>query len=274
MALGMYGIYARIPSLSRWATPICWWGYILFADAILKRLAGWSMLTDRKKEFWLAWVPLSIVFWVVFEVFNLHLVNWRYVGLAENMVERMAGYATAFASILPGMFLTAEILIALRVFRRFRVRPLTFGGGGLVTMSLAGLGLLIVPLLFPTSEARYLFALTWMGFFFFLEPINLGSGVESVLGEVEKGELEGFFAYMTGGFICGLLWEAWNFWSFTKWQYVWDGGASGVPFTQNIRYFEMPLAGFLGFGPFALEFRAMYQFCRIFLMRDTEDASG
>jgi hypothetical protein len=56
--------------------------------------------------------------------------------------------------------------------------------------------------------------------------------------------------------------------------YVWDGGASGVPFTQNIKYFEMPLAGFLGFGPFALEYRAMYQFCRIFLKRGEEAPSG
>jgi hypothetical protein len=110
-----------------------------------------------------------------------------------------------------------------------------------------------------------------MGFFFLLDPINLSSGTDSVLGELEKGKLEGFLSYLTAGFICGLFWEFWNYWAMTKWLYVWDGGASGVPFTQNLKYFEMPLAGFLGFGPFALEYRAMYQFCRIFLRRDTED---
>jgi hypothetical protein len=272
IGIGMFGIFAPVAVLSRWATPICWWGYILFADALLKRLAGWSMLCDRRREFFFAWLPLSIVFWVVFEVFNLHLVNWRYVGLAENMVERMAGYAAAFATILPGMFLSAEILLALRVFRPFRVRPVRIGGGPLLIMGLLGLFFLIGPLLFPTSIARYLFAFVWMGFFFFLDPINLSSGVDSVLGELEEGRLEGFLAYMTAGFWCGLLWEFWNFWALTKWQYVWDGGASGVPFTQGLRYFEMPLAGFLGFGPFALEYRSMYQFCRIFLRRGEREA--
>jgi hypothetical protein len=270
LAVGEIGIFAPIAALSRWATPICWWGYILFADALLKRVAGWSMLYDRRREFVLAWVPLSIVFWVVFELFNLHLANWRYVGLSECMPERLAGYAVAFASILPGMFLTAEILIALGVFRSFRVRRVELSGGVLALLGLVGLMLLIVPLLFPTGTARYLFALVWIGFFFFLEPINLASGVDSVLGELEEGRLEGFLAYMSAGFVCGLLWEFWNYWAATKWQYVWDGGASGVPFTQDLRYFEMPLVGFLGFGPFALEYRAMYQFCRIFLRRETD----
>jgi hypothetical protein len=59
------------------------------------------------------------------------------------------------------------------------------------------------------------------------------------------------------GLICGLIWEFWNYWAATKWVYL-------APFTSNVRIFEMPIAGFLGFGPFAWEFFSMYYFVRLF----------
>ena len=49
LVLGEYGVFAPVEALSRWTTPICWWGYILLADAVLKRVAGWSMLCDRPR---------------------------------------------------------------------------------------------------------------------------------------------------------------------------------------------------------------------------------
>jgi len=48
------------------------------------------------------------------------------------------------------------------------------------------------------------------------------------------------------GLICGGLWEFWNFWAYTKWLY-------SVPYLENLKWFEMPPLGFLGFLPFALE---------------------
>ena len=51
---------------------------------------------------------------------------------------------------------------------------------------------------------------------------------------------------LLGGLICGGLWEFWNFWAYTKWLYT-------VPYFENLKWFEMPPLGFLGFPPFALE---------------------
>ena len=48
------------------------------------------------------------------------------------------------------------------------------------------------------------------------------------------------------GLVCGLLWETWNFRSGAKWTY-------SIPFVGQFRIFEMPVLGFLGFIPFALE---------------------
>ena len=44
----------------------------------------------------------------------------------------------------------------------------------------------------------------------------------------------------------GFNWEFWNFWAYTKWIYT-------VPIPEMPQIFEMPILGFLGFGPFGLE---------------------
>ncbi len=56
-------------------------------------------------------------------------------------------------------------------------------------------------------------------------------------------------------FICGGLWEFWNFWARAKWIYT-------VPILGDIKIFEMPVLGYFGFPPFALECFAMYVFVR------------
>jgi hypothetical protein len=53
--------------------------------------------------------------------------------------------------------------------------------------------------------------------------------------------------------VCGVLWETWNYWARVKWMYT-------VPGFESLKVFEMPLAGFLGFPPFALECVAIVAF--------------
>jgi hypothetical protein len=64
------------------------------------------------------------------------------------------------------------------------------------------------------------------------------------------------YRWLLAGLVCGLLWEFWNFWAVGRWQYV------GVPVLPSLRLFEMPLAGYLGFPPIALEAFAMYHSVR------------
>jgi hypothetical protein len=266
VAAGLGTTYAHIAPFDGWTTPICWWGYILFADALLKAVAGRSPLCDARREFFLAWLPLSIVFWLVFEVINLHLENWYYTGLPNSFAELAMGGVVSFATILPGMFITSELIRSLGVFRRFRLPPIRVGGAAGVTMALAGLAMIMVPLLLPREWARYCFAFVWMGFFFAVEPVNLASGAPSILGDLTRGKLERFLSLMAGGYVCGLLWELWNWEAACKWVYC-------APFTEDLRYFEMPLAGFLGFGPFALEYFVLYRFARLFVEDGREEPS-
>jgi hypothetical protein len=57
-----------------------------------------------------------------------------------------------------------------------------------------------------------------------------------------------------------VIWEFWNYWARSKWIY-------NVPVPPHIKLFEMPLAGYGGFLPFALECFTMYVFVRHFVWR-------
>jgi hypothetical protein len=111
---------------------------------------------------------------------------------------------------------------------------------------------LLSPFLFP----RYCFPLVWIGFALLLEPLLYRFGADSLLHDIEHGDLFRLLNLLAGGLVCGLLWEAWNFWAQAKWIYT-------VPFFEQGKIFEMPLLGFLGFPPFAVSAYAMY---RILLM--------
>ena len=70
-----------------------------------------------------------------------------------------------------------------------------------------------------------------------------------------RGTYERVINLLIAGFICGGLWEFWNFWARAKWIYT-------VPIFGDIKIFEMPVLGYFGFPPFALECFTMYVFAR------------
>jgi hypothetical protein len=107
---------------------------------------------------------------------------------------------------------------------------------------------LLSPLFFP----RYCFPLVWISFALLLEPLLYRSGNDSLLHDIEKGDFSRILNLLAGGLVCGFLWEFWNFWAQAKWIYT-------VPFFEELKLFEMPLLGFLGFPPFAVSAYAMYR---------------
>ncbi len=73
------GLIFRQPFISQWFTPIVWTGYILFADALSFRLRGRSLIRNEPRQaLMLPW--LSVGCWMPFELYNLRLGNWYYVG--------------------------------------------------------------------------------------------------------------------------------------------------------------------------------------------------
>jgi len=240
--------------LTTWVTPLAWTGYILVVDSVLFRLKGRSLITARSREF-LAMLPLSVGFWLVFEWYNTFIRNWHYINLPENLLVRYIGYVWSFATIMPAIFETAELIEELKLFNRL-FRKLRVTKVLLYFLAVVGWCFLMAPLLVPLQYARYMAVLVWGGFIFLLDPLNYLLGGDSILRDWENGRLDRLFTLLLAGLVCGVLWEFWNFWAYTKWIYT-------VPILGDVKIFEMPVVGYLGFPPFAVELFVMYSSARL-----------
>ncbi len=249
-------MFAKVEPVYSWFTPIVWTGYILFLDGLIFRLSGTSWIHDRRGLFAFM-LPYSIAVWFLFEAYNLHLRNWHYVNLPESIPLRILGYFWSFATVLPGILLTSEVIDLAGWFRKVRVPAVRFSRTSLAVLIVVGLLFTVVPVFVPADIAIFLFAFVWIGFVLLLDPINYLAGGRSLIAELEKGRIEKLLSLFAAGLICGLLWEFWNYWAGTKWIY-------DVPYFSRPKLFEMPLYGFLGFLPFAVECYEFWQFAMLF----------
>jgi hypothetical protein len=229
-------------------TPIAWTAYILLADAAVRSITGRSRLRDAPAEF-ARMALLSIPLWLIFEAYNLRLQNWTYVGLPASRALALLGYGWSFATITPGILETADLVQAFGWFQP--AAPLRFSPSAQVGMIILGAACLILPLVLPQATAAYLFALVWVGFIFLLDPINYRLRLPSILGDFAAGRRSRFYSLLISGCVCGWLWEFWNYWAAAKWHYI-------FPMFQGMKIFEMPVPGYLGFLPFAVECFVMY----------------
>lgn len=265
VAISQAAMFARLDPFYHWHTPIAWTGYILLADAFVWKRRGASWLRNNPAElFFLACA--SVPLWMIFEVYNKYsLRNWYYIGLPDNMLLRSAGYAWAFATIWPAIFETADVVSSVRdrrapVDRTEALVPRPLGTAEWVLVA-AGALMLAAPLAFHSSGiATYLAAPVWLGFILVMDPLNARAGSESILGDWRKRRTTRLTNLLAAGLICGFLWEFWNYWGGTKWFY-------NVPILPAVKMFEMPLLGYGGFPPFAVECFVMYVAVRRWLWR-------
>jgi hypothetical protein len=247
----------RIEPFYSWFYCFAWWSYILLADNLLLVLRGRSLLTTRRRELW-SMLPLSVVIWLLFEGYNLVIRNWAYEGVPSQLWIRWPGYAAAFATVLPGIFVTSDLMeyILFRwreqpcasEFERLPAAPPTAPSPVFVGL---GAALSAAPFFGP----RYFFSTVWLGPIMLLDPLVEKAGIRSLSLYAASGERRKIWSLLLGGLACGMMWEFWNFWAGSKWIY-------SVPFFGGWKIFEMPLLGFLGFPPFALECWILYQLLR------------
>lgn len=245
-------LFRHVEPVASFFTPIAWTGYLLTVDAAVFALRGRSRLRSSPREF--AWLALwSVPLWLVFEAYNWRLQNWMYVGMPERLWQQALGSIWSFATILPALFETADLIEALGHFENASARGWRFYLRRLNVMVVLGVLFLVVPLVVPARAAPYLFALVWLGFIFLLEPINYARGHPSLLADIKQNRGTRLYSLMAAGLVCGLLWEFWNYWAAAGWVYT-------VPLGQELKLFQMPLPGYLGFPAFALECFALYSF--------------
>ncbi len=263
LLLSEYCLFKRAEPFYSWFYCLAWWSYILLADNLLLILSGRSLIHNRSRELW-AMLPLSVFIWLIFEAYNLVIRNWAYDGIISNPWLRWPGYAAAFATVLPGIFITSDLVEHFfkrpagerqavagdkNVASASECEPLTQSPSSEASpfYMLLGLALSAAPLLLP----RWFFFAVWLGPIFLLDPLLERLGVRSLSLTIASGNRRRIWCLMAGGLICGGLWEFWNYWAASKWVYT-------VPFFAEWKVFEMPVAGFLGFPPFALECWILY----------------
>lgn len=226
---------------SQYVFPLFWYGYILLLDSLNYWLQGRSLISHRRREFWLM-LPISAFYWYIFEGYNRIIQNWVYINTPPEEWIEITMKIVSFATVIPALYETTDLLGALSWASKWpRNRPLIPNNPAFVFLIL-GLLLSILPLLFP----KLFFWSVWLGPFLLLDTINDRLGRPSILRDWRMGDLRRTTLFLTAGYICGFFWEFWNYWAYTKWIYT-------VPVPEMAHIFEMPILGFLGFGPFGLE---------------------
>jgi len=227
-----------------------WLGYILVVDALVLIRTGTSIWTRSRREFVLLFVVSCPVWWL-FELINGRTGNWEYLG--SNTLSRLEYYALctiSFSTVMPAVFETAELARSWRWLNRFAAGPRIRSSTALnIGLLLGGLGMIILTLSWP----KYCYPFVWTSLLLILEPLNCWLGRCHLLQHLAEGDWRPIAALALGALVCGFFWEMWNYYSCPKWIYH-------TPGAQFLHVFEMPLLGYGGYIPFALELFALRNF--------------
>lgn len=230
-----------------------WYGTLLAAEGVVALTGGAGergrfLLLDRPAHL-LSMLGWSAVIWLFYEVWNFRLENWYYVFLPNTWAVRWVGTIVAFATVLPAVFLSEAVLNGLGVARDARSRTFAVTPALLRRLQIAGVVMMVLVLAFP----RYCFPLVWGATTLFVEPIVYRRAPgRSLLGDLAAGRPGRLYRLLLGGAAIGLLWEMYNIRARMKWIYT-------VPGLEELKLFEMPVLGFFGFPPFAIECFVLWQ---------------
>ena len=224
-----------------------WLGYILVVDTLVWMRTRSSIWSRSRKDFLLLFC-LSAPVWWLFELINLRTANWEYLGRELFSTFQFHLLCTiAFSIVVPAVFETAELIQTFRWTQRLRSGShLPATSTVFVALFVIGLAMLIAMLLWP--KTFYPFA--WTSLVFVLEPINHWTKRPHFLQQLRTGDWRTVVSLAVGALVCGFFWEMWNYYSFPKWVYH-------TPGAEFWKIFEMPLLGYGGYVPFALELYAL-----------------
>jgi len=187
----------------------------------------------------------------LFEFFNRRTGYWIYTPVDSFSDFAYAFWCTiSFSTVMPAVFSTTELMTTFRWFKQLPAGP-RIGRRSATRTGFFLLGWLMLAVVWwwPAYGAAFL----WMGLYFILDPLNYWLKRPTLLMQTARGDWRLVLALWAGCLLCGFFWEGWNYYSSPKWIY-------DVPFVDFWYLFEMPLLGYLGYLPFALELYALYSF--------------
>jgi hypothetical protein len=225
-----------------------WLGYCLVVDGLVFLRRGSSLLTRSWKRY-MGLFLVSAPAWWIFELINWRLKNWEYLGVENFSSLTFWLWSTLnFTIVIPAVFGSAELAASIPLIQRL--------GKGLVirpnrptTLTFFITGWFMLALMFAWPHLFFPFA--WLSIYFILEPINIWLGNRHLAGSTQKGDWRPVVSLWVGVLMAAFFWELWNYYSYPKWVYH-------VPWGDFGHVFEMPLLGYGGYLPFALEIYALY----------------
>ncbi|HWE22647.1 MAG TPA: hypothetical protein VG496_01790, partial [Myxococcales bacterium] len=216
---------------------------------IVLALSGAVRLRHRASPFagareLVACAAASVLFWDLFELLNLRLHDWWYVGVPRTRSGGAAFSAICFATVLPAVRF-ALALVSPRIDAGVRVASSAPRATKPLFASFAASLLLVIA--FP----RVAFPLAWLLLWFLFEAElarrnDPDARLASPLQAWRAGDRRMTWRLLAIALPIGLSWEALNFGCERGWVYT-------VPHFESWKLFEMPLPGYLGYFPFLLE---------------------
>jgi hypothetical protein len=227
-----------------------WLGYCLTIDALVLQRKGTSLLTRSWRKY-IGLFLLSAPTWWVFETLNWRLQNWYYQGSQLfNSIEFSLWETLGFSTVIPAVFGTAELIGSLKLVQSIKRGPI-IRPDKLTTIIFFVSGWIMFTMMIVWPQ--YFFPFLWLSLYFILEPINVWLGNHNLAYWTNRGDWRPVIALWLGVLLTGFFWEMWNYFSYPKWIYT-------IPWGQFLHIFEMPLLGYGGYLPFALELYAVYHF--------------
>ena len=233
---------------THWGFFPLWLGYCLTIDGLVLWRTGTSLLMRSPRKY-LGLFFVSARVWWIFELLNVRTQNWTYIGAEIFSPLEYAFWTTlSFTTVIPAVFGSAELFASFDFVKRLQRGPV-IGADKRTTLTffLLGWTMLALLLIWP----RIFFPFIWLSLYFILEPINIWLGNQSLACWTQNGDWRPVIALWLGVLLTAFFWEMWNYYSYPKWIYH-------VSWGSWMHIFEMPLLGYGGYLPFALELYALH----------------
>lgn len=238
-----------------------WLSYIITIDALTYFRKGTSLINRNIKLFLLMFL-ISIPGWWLFELINLQTQNWLYDGKQFFASLEYAVFSSInFSIVMPAVFSTAELAGSFGWIDKIKkTKTIEPTNSTLRIFLFTGAVMLFLIIIYPS----YFYYFEWAAVYFLLEPINHKLKNDTLFNYIHPGDWRPVIALSLGALICGFFWEMWNYYSYPKWIY-------NIPMMNFLHVFEMPLLGYIGYIPFALELFAIYNFITGSLSKSDKD---
>jgi hypothetical protein len=233
---------------TQWTFFPLWLGYCLTIDALVLKRTGTSLFSRSHRKYILLFISSAPAWWL-FELANARLQNWHYLGAEAFSPFMFWFWATInFTTVIPAVLGSAELMHSFfpKPVKGPVIQPSRMTTG---IFFLTGCSMLVLMVTWP----EIFFPFIWVSLFFILEPINIWMGHRSLLEWLKNGDWQPVVTLWSGVLLTAFFWEMWNYFSYPKWIYH-------VPWGNWLHIFEMPLLGYGGYLPFALEIFALYHF--------------